>query len=241
MGEVRAGLPASLPPVWQVADLPSPLLPVAIYLSIWYAQQATNLSLTTRPNLIWSWFALDTASEALATGALLWLLVLKPRREHGALLKNQPVLAGLVLRAVETNFLSLVFHIVTMALFGTSSSTIYSYTVPAFCLTNIYAINLFSQLLSRPALQPKVATGYDTNFVSLAKIQVVSEVEVEVSEPTAAQRSRGARAYEAHYDGPSLCHDLQDIELGPGSGGSWSEDRGERELAEWEKGPRLVD
>jgi hypothetical protein len=104
---------------------------ISLGLAGWYSRQATNLSLTTMPTLIWAWFAVDTASEAIATCALLWLLVVKPRRERRSLnLPTQGTLARLVVTAVETNLLSLLFHIVTMALFGTSERTLYAYVVP---------------------------------------------------------------------------------------------------------------
>lgn len=194
---------------------------LSLYLAGWYSQQATNLSLTTRPNIIWAWFATDTASEAIATLSLLWLVVIQPRRARpaaalGPHLPAHGILVRIVLRAVETNVLSLVFHILTMSLYGRSSSTSYSYTVPAFCLTNIYAINLFAQLLSRPAIVPQPASCWDSDFKS---IKIVSEVAVEVSEPTAAQRARGAGAYERHFEGPSLWHQREgEDEKGEGSG-----------------------
>jgi len=190
---------------------------VALDLAVWSAKQSSNLSLTTRYQSVWAWFALDTASEAVATASLVWLLVLRPRRARsgtsaaragaGTGPPAQSLLSRAVYRAVETNAIALMLNALTVALFGTAHMTLYAYTVPAFCLTNVYAINLFAQLLSRPALQLPPANSLDTNFAAVTAIHFLSEVKVEVSEPTAAMRVAGAQVFARRFDGPSLCHD----------------------------------
>lgn len=101
--------------------------------------------------------ACHTLAEVLSTAGLVWWLVIRPRRHHGHLSPTASIMRRLVIRAVETNVLSILFQVFIIVLYSQAASYgswVSTRRVPRSCLTASQALTRVVRCLRRrPAVQ----------------------------------------------------------------------------------------
>lgn len=112
----------------------------------------SSAALQTPVIVTYASYGCSIVSELMSTGALVYLLVVKPGRDQRALgLRRNSLFAALARRAVETNILTATSHIVTIILLTQSSTIGTWFSIPAQILSKLYACVVISSLLTRPS------------------------------------------------------------------------------------------
>lgn len=97
-----------------------------LVLSLWFAWWLSGhplvlvTSIETENHIVVAWWALQSAGEAIVTGSLLFWVIWHPAQQQPS---KMGVVRRFALRAVETNFISIVLQVINILIFAAEAQT----------------------------------------------------------------------------------------------------------------------
>ena len=127
---------------WRVFPAVAMLFSVAgtvlpYYVAIWLRGKDFVTSLNTVMPLIWSWWALHAWCDVMTTSALMWFVVYLPWKNGAGRAATSLTLRHIVVRAVESNALSLVWQTAIVIPLALSDKAGFGYLIPAQSITKV--------------------------------------------------------------------------------------------------------
>lgn len=100
-------------------------LGVAIHYEIWYARQELVAAVMDNTTAVWVWWSMQCLGEAMVTASLLWWVLWRPvvQRHHPTQSSKLGLARLLALRAVETNFISIILQLAIILVFAMEKTT----------------------------------------------------------------------------------------------------------------------